>query len=144
MRKLLLALVWSLLVLPSSLLGQQAPTGQPTTMVISLNKCNLARTQEMNEWFRTAAAPILNDLVREGRLAGWGVIEHVWGDEWNSGIYYMARDIQTFHGAFNEYLRRLLEREPEVMQRFERYCSEHKDNIYTVVMTDRTTGDQNR
>ena len=111
-------------------IAQQTPAPQPGVFVLSPNKCDQARIGELNDWVRSSTAPILNDLVREGRLMGWGVLTHAWGDEWNWVLYYTARDLNTFHAAFQEFARRLAEREPNFMQRLAGFCTEHKDNIY--------------
>jgi hypothetical protein len=35
-------------------------------------------------------APILNDLVEQGKLINWGVLTHAWGDEHNWNVFYVA------------------------------------------------------
>lgn len=135
--KRILLLTAFLLALPGTGSAQQQPP-QPGIIVVSYQKCHIATLDELNAYFRRHSAPILNALVREGRLLGWGVLEHAWGDEWNNVVYYLARDLQTFHAAFNEYFGRLMQSDPNVMQAFGGFCSEHKDNIYSVVMTEST------
>lgn len=122
------------LALPAALAAQQA---QPGVIVVSQQKCE--NVDELNDWMRANAAPILNDLVEEGQLLGWGILGHMWGDEWNHVVYYLARDNASFHAAFGEFFGRLMRAQPDVMARFEAWCSDHRDNIYSVVMTEQST-----
>lgn len=131
--------IWSAVfiafVVPVPAAAQQAPS--EGVLIVSYQKCE--RVDEMNEWFRANAAPIFNDLVDEGRLVGWGILNHAWGDEWNNVAYYVAPDLSTFHAAYGEAFRRIGETDPDMMARFESHCTEHKDNIYSIVMTDQST-----
>lgn len=126
------------LAAPVSLGAQQtqpAAAQPPMVVVVSSNKCSFTGLEEVNKWWRATAAPILDDLVRQGRLVGWGVLAHAWGDEWNSVTYYTTRDLNTFNAAFGEFIRVAMQRDPTMMQRISSWCSEHKDNVYnTVVM----------
>ncbi|MBV9109209.1 MAG: hypothetical protein JO306_07375 [Gemmatimonadetes bacterium] len=112
----------------------------PGVLVVSLQKCRFATMDQLDGWWRANAAPILNQLVHDGKLQAWGVFEHAWGDEWNWGIYYVAKDLPTFHSSFDQFFGTLHQRQPQFMQTFEQYCSEHKDNIYDLAMTEMSTG----
>jgi len=138
MHKQLVGVLFASALTPLSVFAQQPqqPAQQPTgVLVVSYQKCNFAKMDELHAWWRQNAAPILDDLVRQGRLLSWGVNQHNWGDEWNNVVYYGARDLTTFHSAFNEFFRRFSQREPNLMQRFAEFCIEHRDNIYSIVMT---------
>jgi hypothetical protein len=112
----------------------------PGVLVVSLQKCHFTTMDRLDAWWRANAAPILNQLVRDGKLQAWGIFEHAWGDEWNWGIYYVARDIPGFMATFDQFFGQLHQRQPQFMQTFEQYCTEHKDNIYDLAMTEMSTG----
>lgn len=139
MIRLTTTILAAFLLAPMALSAQEAPP-QPGVIVVSEQKCDFSTLGDLNDYFRANAAPILDELVAEGRLIGWGVLGHLWGDEWNNIVYYSATDLATFHGAFNEYFERLLQHDPNAMQTLAQHCTEHRDNIYSVVMTSASTG----
>lgn len=149
-RKLVVACALVLATLaPAALPAQQTATRAPAAapqmeqnqgvLVVSLQKCHFTTMDEMNAWWRANAAPVLNQLVRDKKLRAWGVFSHMWGDEWNWGIYYIAPDIHTFHSAFDQFWAGITQRDPHFMQVFERACTEHRDNIYQIDMTEMST-----
>jgi hypothetical protein len=106
---------------------------QPGVVVVSYNKCGLDAPARVDSLATIAFYPVLEDLVREGRLLGWGVLTHNWGDEWNYIIYYTAANTAAFHSAWDELIRRVRQRRPNFMADFTPYCTEHKDSIYGVM-----------
>lgn len=132
-RNAALALVVVGLSLPSTAVAQQAQAPErPGTLVVSLQRCSLDTLDELNEFTKTVFLPILEAQVRAGTLLGWGEFQHDWGDEWNVGWYYLARDKAQFFAAFDEFLAEVLRRDPEALKKFGRWCSDHRDNIYDV------------
>lgn len=119
--------------------AQPAAQQAPGILVVSAQKCRFTALENFKRLMREDAAPVLNDLVKQGRLISWGVLEHAWGDEWNMVIYYSARDLNTFQAAMTDYFGQLMKKDPQLMQKFESYCSEHKDNVYSIAMTNNTT-----
>ncbi len=126
------------LLLSSAAAAQQAAP-PPGVMVVSSQKCRMETMDELNRFHREVSGPILDALVREGKLTGWGVLAHAWGDEWNHVVYYTARDEPTFFRAFGELWRTLLRRRPDAVRTLAGWCMEHRDNIYSVVVTERGT-----
>ena len=112
----------------------------PGVLIVSMQKCHFVGMDQLDQWWRANAAPILNQFVRENKLQAWGVFEHAWGDEWNWGIYYVAKDFPTFHATFDQFFTMLRQRQPQFMQTFEQHCTEHRDNLYELAMTEMTTG----
>jgi len=146
-RKLMVAALAAVLVPCAARAQQPAGAAQnpqmqpsPGVLVVSLQKCHFAGMEQLDGWWRANAAPILNQLVRENKLQAWGVFEHAWGDEWNWGIYYVAKDFPTFHAAFDQFFATLGQRQPQFMNTFEQHCTEHRDNMYELSMTEMTTG----
>jgi hypothetical protein len=147
-RRLMAAAAVAAALVPSLARAQQTAAAatnaqmqqSPGVLVVSMQKCRFVGMDQLDGWWRANAAPILNQMVRENKLQAWGVFEHAWGDEWNWGIYYIARDIPTFLSAFDQFFGTLHQRQPQFMQTFEQHCSEHKDNIYDLAMNETTTG----
>ena len=148
-RKLMAAGLVAAALVPSLARAQQTTAASasnaqmqqsPGVLVVSLQKCHFAGMDQLDAWWRTNAAPILNQFVRENKLQAWGVFEHAWGDEWNWGIYYVARDFPSFHATFDQFFAMLHQRQPQFMQTFEQHCTEHRDNLYELAMTEMTTG----
>ncbi len=136
-RSLLSSVVVAVCLNPYSASAQQ-PTQQPQpprpgVVVVSYNKCRLDAVARMDSIGARAFYPALDEVTREGRLLGWGVLTHSWGDEWNFVIYYTARNLNAFEGAFAEAVRRTNQRMPNFFSDVSSFCTEHKDNIYTVV-----------
>jgi hypothetical protein len=136
-RSLLSGVVVAACVIPELLAAQQ-PTQQPQpprpgVIVVSFNKCRLDAVARLDSLGTRAFYPALDEVVREGRMLGWGVLTHNWGDEWNFVIYYTAANVTAFHGAFAEAVRRTNQRTPNFMTDLSSMCTEHKDNIYSVV-----------
>ncbi len=123
----------SALVFASPLAAQEEEeTPQPGTVVFSQNKCPYENFPELNAVTDTVFAPVLDELVAEGKLLGWGVLTHAWGDEWNWNVYYSVESHRAFLDFWSEYSGRLNERHPGWWQRVWDLCTEHKDNIYSV------------
>lgn len=126
-----------MLLFPSAGAAQQPAAGaqpavQPGVVVVSYNKCSMRAPAQLDSLNALAFFPALDELVNERRLLGWGVLGHAWGDEWNYVIYYTAENVAAFHSAFNEAVRRVAQRRPDVWDMFGSLCTEHKDNIYSV------------
>lgn len=139
-RPTMIAAVVTFALAPSTLDAQQpTPRGQavqapqPGVVVVSYNKCAVDAVGRVDSLAGLAFYPVLDELVREGRLLGWGALTHAWGDEWNYVLYYTATNEAAFHGAWSEAIRRTRQRRPTFMADFAPACTEHKDNIYGVL-----------
>lgn len=130
------ALLTALALAPT--LAAQQPAAQappaPGTIVVSENICAAQNVTKVNEFATQTFGPILDELVREGKLLGWGVLNHAWGDEWNWVLYYTAKDHTSFVSAFGEAIRRMNQRHPGAFDAILPLCSQHRDNIYSVVL----------
>lgn len=112
---------------------QAAAAGQPGTMVFSQNKCPQQNVSQARALIDSTFAPVLDELVQEKKLAGWGMLGHAWGDEWNLVIYYTAASHRAFVDAWEQAIARTNQRFPGAFARLTPLCSEHKDNIYSVM-----------
>lgn len=118
--------------------GAQQPAAgsqpaQPRTIVVSQNKCRLDAVARVDSLAAIAFYPVLDELVKEGQLMGWGALTHDWGDEWNFVIYYTAANTAAFHTAWAELIRRVTQRRATFLADLAAHCTEHKDNIYSVM-----------
>ena len=98
--------------------------------VFSQNKCHFDKLSVILKMWKEELAPLLNAQVDAGKLSGWGILTHRWGDEWNFNVYYNAKNISEFESAFNEVIKKWEEKFPEGMKRVSEACFEHKDSYY--------------
>ena len=114
----------------------QEPQQQPTDgVVVSLNMCNFGAVEELNQMVRQHWAPVLDRAVREGNLSGWGVLTHMWGDEYNWVVYYAGPNAGTLSQRVSALLGEIFGAMPgDAMSRFGGMCTAHKDNIYAVAV----------
>jgi len=89
---------------------------------------DLAKVHELDSMFN----PILDEMMKKGKLLGWGVLEHAWGDEWNWNIYYAVESHAAFLEFWKAYIAKLNERHPDWRKQIKGLCTAHKDNIYSV------------
>lgn len=102
-------------------------------LVVSYFKCQYNKIGEVVEFTKEMSEPVLNKLVDEGKLNSWGSLTHLWGDEWNYLIYYNANNLAEFEAAFGEAVSSYEENSDDWMDKWSSLCSEHKDNVYSVI-----------
>jgi len=119
-----------LLIGYSTILGQDKE--KPTILVFSQNMVKMSDMGKVNKMLDSLFAPILDGLVDEGKLSGWGQLTHAWGDEWNSNLWYSAKDMATFNAFWTEYVKRVSDKHPEAFGEVVSYFQAHKDNIYSI------------
>lgn len=101
-------------------------------LVVSFQKVKLSDISSANKLINEKFAPILNGLVDEGMLYGWGLFNHAWGDEWNVNVWYTVKNMDTFSKFWDEYIKRVREKQPDAWNELRGYIQEHKDNIYSI------------
>ena len=102
-------------------------------LVVSFQKVKMADVGAMNKMINEKFAPILNGLVDDKMLLSWGLFNHTWGDEWNVNVWYTVKDMASFDKFWEEYMKRISEKQPEAWKELRSYIQEHKDNIYTIM-----------
>jgi hypothetical protein len=125
---LFLVALLGVLLIPGVTAAQEV--AEPGVTAVQYFKCQ--DTATFDRVVETAWLPHVRAAIGEGRVLGWGQLNHFWGDEWNRILYNNATDIQTFHAAFQQIFEAAWSSHPEMMQELEQACSEHKDNIYSV------------
>ncbi len=104
----------------------------PPWLVVSSNQVQMGKVGEVNNLVDSIFAPILNELVDEGMLDGWGQFNHAWADEWNLNFWYVTKDMSSFDAFWNEYVKRVSDRHPDAFGSVVKYFKAHKDNMYII------------
>ncbi len=125
MRQCMLVGLAALAFLPAAVKAQG-------TLVVQQNKCALEKQEQIRQMSDSMWLPVAQELVNEGKLLGAGSAYHAWGDEWNVVFWYTASDLNSFHTAFADMVRRVNQRHPTFFSTAFTWCSEHKDNIYSM------------
>lgn len=102
-------------------------------LVVSFQKIKMADVGTVNKMINEKFAPILNGLVDDKMLLSWGLFNHAWGDEWNVNVWYTVKDMDAFDKFWEEYMKRISEKQPDAWKEMRGYIMEHKDNIYTIM-----------
>lgn len=111
-----------------------AQEGGAMGVVVSQQVCTFAALDDLNGLVREYWAPILDRAVGEGVLTGWGVLNHLWGDEWNWVVYYSGPNPAGLSEVVGNLLGEIFEAMPgDPMEEFTEMCSAHKDNVYVLV-----------
>ena len=113
--------------------SSQAQESEQPLLVVSFQKVKMADVGAMNKMINEKFAPILNGLVDDKMLLNWGLFNHAWGDEWNVNIWYTVKDMASFDKFWEEYIKRINEKQPDAWKELRGYIQEHKDNIYTIM-----------
>jgi len=114
------------------LVHSQEATKKPGFFVMHQNKVAMANVAKLNTYVDSVFAPVLNELVKEGKLLGWGQLDHSWGDEWNVNFYFLTENHRAFLDFWSEYNNRLNKRFPGWAAKIVPLLSEHKDNMYVI------------
>jgi len=109
--------------------AQDADPSQTNTVVYIQNSTRLADQADVFSVFDEYERPILNRLVEEGALLGYGQMSHSWGDVFNHNVYYVAENKTAFFEAWSKFFSEL-DLDNELMQETQRKINKHKDNIY--------------
>ncbi|MDX1438750.1 MAG: hypothetical protein R3284_02500 [Rubricoccaceae bacterium] len=126
--KLFTAALSVALLLPLTVSAQD---GYPT-MGVSHWKCDFSYVGDLVQEMNDVGLPIAQEMVDDGTIVNWGMMTHLFGDEWNV-LFYVA----TPPGA--PFIERATELQSaqlgalgdESNARFVEHCTEHKDSIYT-------------
>ena len=126
-----LTVLWiGLTILTSQSVAQEM---ENPLLVVSFQKIKMADVGTVNKMINEKFAPILNSLVDDKMLLGWGLFNHTWGDEWNVNVWYTVKDMAAFDKFWDEYMKRTSEMQPDAWKEMRGYIQEHKDNIYTIM-----------
>lgn len=104
------------------------------TMHLSRAKCQWGGLDEISQLTDSVYLPIAQQMVEEGLMLAWGLLEHDYGDGWNIAWYTIASDRQAMFYAREELTRRVERQHPDLwfLEWFGERCHEHEDLIYNV------------
>lgn len=129
--KLLIALALLTTSNPATAQEARIPS-KPGWFVFNQNKVLPENVAKLNVLQDSLFAPILNELVDEGKLIGWGQLMHAWGDEWNYNFYFITESHRAFLDFWAEYISRLNKRHPGWFKKVALLFTEHKDNMFSI------------
>ncbi|MCZ7557027.1 MAG: hypothetical protein M5R41_11570 [Bacteroidia bacterium] len=132
MKSFTISVVLCLFFVASAAWAQSAERPEPKFMAINFNKVKMTDMSALQKIWFEQAVPILNDLVREGKLVSYGLMEHAWGDEWNFNFFFVTKDHKAHLDFFDMYIERLRKKYPDTMGEYLSKIIEHKDNMYTL------------
>ena len=93
----------------------------------------MADVGSMNKMINEKFAPILNGRVEYIMVLIEGLCNRNSGDEWNVNVWYTVKDMASFDKFWDEYMKRINEKQPDAWKEMRGYIMEHKDNIYTIM-----------
>lgn len=109
-----------------------AQSKEQPLLIVSFNMVPMSEVAKVNKMVDSVFVPVLKELVDEGFIYNFGFFSHTWGDEWNSNIWYTAKDMSSFDKFWDEYVRRVNKKHPGSFAATTKYFQAHKDNIYTI------------
>ena len=116
------------LVLPLTAHAQDGPP----TMGTSSWQCNFGYIGDLVQEMTDVGLPIAQSMVDDGTIVTWGLMTHIFGDEWNVMFYVATPDGTPFMETASALQVAQLEAFGEESNaRFLENCTEHKDSIYT-------------
>lgn len=128
-----LFVVLALIVASNSVIAQDTKSPpKPGWFVLHQNKVLMENTAKLNALQDSLFTPILNELVDEGKLIGWGQLMHGWGDEWNYNFYFITENHRAFLDFWSEYIKRVNNRHPGWFKQIAPLFTDHKDSMYSI------------
>jgi uncharacterized short protein YbdD (DUF466 family) len=109
-----------------------AQSNDQPLLIVSFNMVPMSDVGKVNKMVDSVFTPVLKELVDEGFIFSFGFFSHTWGDEWNSNVWYTAKDMSSFDKFWDEYVSRMNKRHPGAFAATTKYFQAHKDNIYTI------------
>ena len=108
-------------------------TGGPSgAIMLQQSIVPLTKLGDWNAFMRDKSAPVLEEMLAEGLITGYGNLNHRWGSEWNTGFYLSAANVGGTFDAWGTFTTRMGERHPGWFQEAASMIEMHKDNIYSV------------
>ena len=128
MQRLILALLaLALTVTPA--LAQEDPAGR---VYVAYYKIGYGDLAEWIETYNQESVPVLQELVDEGVITGFGAYMHHTGGEHNIRQAIRGDETTDFSGFWDQYLARLAQRSPERFEWSNRTIQAHTDEIWNI------------
>jgi hypothetical protein len=139
MRRTVLAVLALAVLAPFIAAAQEAEEQEPLLVYVAYYKIGYADMQEWIGQYHEISVPILQELQDEGNIQGWNVWQHQTGGEYNWRFAVRAPQWAQLGQFWEQYLGRLAERFPEVLDRGGVMVRAHYDEIWDIThvsMTD--------
>lgn len=94
--------------------------------------CDMTREERADEIVDDYIAPILNDMVEDGRLTSWGWSSHVIGGRYRRLQTMTAPDLEALLAARAGAIETMYEDNSEAGREFSEICDEHSDYIWVI------------
>jgi hypothetical protein len=107
-----------------------AATGVPGKAVFSTYYVCDAREGQADAIVKTLYAPIFDKMVADGKLTGWGYLEHIVGGHVRRVATMTAKDIPTLMAARTELVDELQDNDLDML--YTEICDSHEDYIWEV------------
>jgi hypothetical protein len=115
----------------AALAEEEAPT--PKTFTYSTYfYCDVTGQDRVDELIKTQNAPVLDKMVKEGLISGWGWLAHHTGGKWRRVQYYQAPSVNALLDAQEEMNKRMDAAYPSDNDEFGKICNAHDDYIWEV------------
>lgn len=93
--------------------------------------CDVTGQERADEIFKERNAPVMDQLVKEGLIAGWGWLAHHTGGKWRRLQYHQASTVAGLLDAQDEMGKRSGE-VTDTDREFGKICNAHDDYIWEV------------
>lgn len=94
--------------------------------------CDVAGQERVDEIVKSQNAPVYDQMVKEGKMLGWGWLAHHTGGKWRRIQYYQASSVAGLLDAQAEMGKRLDGQDDAADKDFGKICSAHEDYIWEV------------
>ena len=129
LRHFTFALMMSVLIAPG-LIAQNAPVN--TRVYISLYNVRYGDIPEYTAFYEANTRPILESMVAEGTITGFGIRMHHTGGEYTIRQRLSGTDDTNFEAAALMLNTRLAESNPSGVERQNRMIQAHADEVWTI------------
>ncbi len=129
LRHFTFALMMSVLIAPG-LIAQNAPVN--TRVYISLYNVRYGDIPEYTAFYEANTRPILESMVAEGTITGFGIRMHHTGGEYTVRQRLSGTDDTNFEAAALMLNTRLAESNPSGVERQNRMIQAHADEVWTI------------
>jgi len=126
-KRLLLSLAFLAFAAPP-LLGQD----QATRVYVAYYQISYGDLEEWIGSYNRVSVPILEALVEEGAIRGFGMRMHNTGGSYNLRFVVQGDDATDFNAFWGAYLGRLVEADPAGAERTSRMIQAHEDEIWHI------------
>jgi len=109
---------------PEAIVRTRAPFAMSTYYVCS------SREDEADAIVKTVFAPVLNQRVKDGKIASWNWMEHLMGDKYRRLLVLDGADEKALMNNWASLQGDLEKAAPEFSRRFGEICDSHSDYIW--------------